>query len=63
MSAHYQGRAYPIPVPAEFQGREAALQSYCRGYLKAAGVLTGAEQGLSSDPVHHIFGQRIDSLV
>ena len=41
--ASYHGREYPVPVPAELRGLETALQSYCRGYLKAARVIPWGE--------------------
>ena len=47
--AHYHGRDYPVPVPAELQGLEAALQSYCRGYLKAARVIPWGEASLAQE--------------
>lgn len=41
--ARYHGREYPVPVPAELRGLDAPLQSYCRGYLKAARVIPWGE--------------------
>ena len=37
-TAEYKGKEYRVPVPVHLQDRLYAIQSYCRGYLRAAGV-------------------------
>ena len=39
--AVYRGNEYRIPVPVHLQNNPHDIQNYCRGYLRAAGVIRG----------------------
>lgn len=38
-TAEYKGKEYRVPVPVHLQDNPYAIQSYCREYLRAAGVI------------------------